>query len=302
MKASWLSLRSSFRGQRSKSPSLAARLIKLSDQWKSGYNRVRSWDYAPSPATATTSFQPAFHPHSSVANTTSLLRWLAFNRKRRFCVFSFALRTAAQFPTQEQLPHVSCKHSPHLLTFHPGFSRRGREPSQPFKSCCSVVQAISAPQPGGMSPRFQLAKPSRRAASTRRWTSATSRLPKRLTLQLDPSPFTTSPGAHVYTRCRCVSGSRCKPKWEERGQLLLKASPSEVLGQGTPWCAGCHWPRRLTQPQWKPAATPRRWRFGSERGFSNYIHHLLMVETLSFYCSVTATDVSKVSYVGKVNW
>lgn len=136
---------------------------------------------------------------------------------------------------------MSCKYSPHLLTFHPGFSRWGCEPSQPFKCCCSVVQGISAPQPGGMSPRFRLAKPSRRAASTWRWTPATSRLPERLTLQLDPSPFKTSPGAHVYTPCRCVSGSWCKPKGQERGQLLLKASPSgEVLGRGTPWCSGCH--------------------------------------------------------------
>lgn len=128
-------------------------------------------------ATAITSFHPAFHPHSSAAKMTSLLRWLAFNRKHRVCVFSFALWTAAQFPTQEQLPHVSCKYSPHLLTFHRGVSPWGRELSQ-LKRCCSVIQGVSAPHAGGTSLRFQEAKRPPRAAGTWRWSPATSYSPE----------------------------------------------------------------------------------------------------------------------------
>lgn len=108
----------------------------------------------------------------------SLLRWLVFNRRPSFCVFSFALWTAVSFPTQEQLPHVSCKYNPHLLTFHQGFAWWGQELSQPFKCCWSVVQSVQVPQPGGVSMRFHLAKQSGTAACSWSCTSATSLLPK----------------------------------------------------------------------------------------------------------------------------
>lgn len=127
----------------------------------------------PNLAITITSSHPAFHPHSSVANTTSLLRWLAFNRKPRFCVFSFAPQTAALLPTQEQLPHVSCKYSPHLLTCQGGFAWWGHELSQPFKWCCSVIQGVPAPQPGGVTLMFWLAKQPQAAARAGRrpWAS-----------------------------------------------------------------------------------------------------------------------------------